>query len=76
MQREGQARQGCLKRVCPRALQGRKANQAHTDARPTKNEWDRSSVKFNPHRHGLEILVKHYGQGHKRQTEKRAADNK
>ena len=49
MQREGQARQGCLKRVCPRALQGRKANQAHTDARPTKSEWDRSSVKFNPH---------------------------
>lgn len=23
-----------------------------------------------------EIVVKHYGQGHKRQTEKRAADNK
>ena len=40
MQREGQARQGCLKRVCPRALQGRKANQAHTDARPTKSEGD------------------------------------
>ena len=30
VQREGQARQGCLKRVCPRALQGRKANQAYT----------------------------------------------
>lgn len=40
MQREGQARQGCLKRVCPRALQGRKANQAHTDPRPTKSERD------------------------------------
>jgi len=26
VQREEQARQGCLKRVCPRALQGRKAN--------------------------------------------------
>ncbi len=26
VQREGQARQGCLKRVCPRALQGCKAN--------------------------------------------------
>ena len=25
VQREGQARQGCLMRVCPRALQGRKA---------------------------------------------------
>ena len=40
VQREGQARQGCLKRVCPRALQGRKANQAHTDTRPTKSERD------------------------------------
>ena len=40
MFREGQARQGCLKRVCPKALQGRKANQAHTDPHPTKSERD------------------------------------
>ena len=26
VQREERVRQGCLKRVCPRALQGRKAN--------------------------------------------------
>ena len=45
MQREGQARQGCLKRVFPRALQGRKANQAHTDTRPTKSDGDSAYAK-------------------------------
>ena len=44
-QREGQARQGCLKRVCQRALQGRKADQAHTDPRPTKSECDSADAK-------------------------------
>ena len=51
MFREGQARQGCLKRVCPRALQGRKANQAHTDPRPTKSGWDSSNAnRISTHR--------------------------
>ena len=45
MFREGQARQGCLKRVFPRALQGRKANQAHTDTRPTKSDGDNAYAK-------------------------------
>lgn len=37
VQREGQARQGCLS-VCAQGLcNGRKANQAHTDPHPTKN---------------------------------------
>ena len=26
--------------MCPSALQGCKANQAHTDTHPTKSEWD------------------------------------
>ena len=39
VQREEQARQGCLKRVCPRALQGRKANQAYTALHRGEGVW-------------------------------------
>ena len=34
-------------RVCRRALQGCKANQAYTDPRPTKSEYDSSNAKPN-----------------------------
>ena len=40
VQREGQARQGCLKRVCPKFRKDAKQIKAHTDAHPTKSEWD------------------------------------
>ena len=48
MQREGQARQGCLKRV-PKVSQGCETNKAHTDAHPTKSEWDSANAK--PYKH-------------------------
>ena len=64
MQREGQARQGCLKRVCPRALQGRKANQAHTDPRPTKSESDSANVK--PYKHTDDCSTKSEGDSAKK----------
>ena len=40
-------------RVCPRALQGCKANQAYTDPRPTKSEYDSSNAKPYKHTHTL-----------------------
>ena len=32
--------------MCPSALQGCKANQAHTDTHPTKSGWDSSNAKL------------------------------
>ena len=48
MQREGQARQGCLKRVCPKFRKDAKQIK-HTDAHPTKSEWDSANAK--PYKH-------------------------
>ena len=38
--------------MCPSALQGCKANQAHTDTHPTKSEWDSSNAKLAKRSYG------------------------